>query len=195
MPDSDQSSIHAKIATHSEKLARQETAIQSLASTTEHLAETVGRLPQQIRAGLDKVYSRLDAHEQRTRPDVKWLLGSIGMGLSLLMAAFSIVLTLTVNPIRASLSEQEADYKSHLVEANKFSRDSSAAKATADARYEMALRWNSEQTENIERLRTESTRHGAELQKIQESQRHLERWLNDADNKGSRKWVPQTHGG
>ena len=111
--------LHNQVTRHGAEIAKHGAILDSLISSTQSLQESVKALPDQINAGLNKVYDHLDEHERINRPQIKTIVFGLMTGLTLLLSAFTVILNLTITPIRKEMERhtlvmdhhQERDYE------------------------------------------------------------------------------------
>lgn len=98
--------LHSQVTRHGTEIAKHGAILDSLLTSTQSLQESVRALPDQINAGLNKVYDHLDEHERNNRPQIKTIVFGLMTGLTLLLSAFTVILNLTITPIRKEMGRQ-----------------------------------------------------------------------------------------
>jgi len=191
-----------RITEHDKEIARQGAAIVSMERSIATLADSVNGALKSSEMNFARVFEKIDEQSNITRPDVKWAVGGIGSLLIIIMSAFTIVLNLTVEPMRETMMEFSKDQAEHIKEYNELTRVLSGEIEKGEGLHERndtKLRdleshmdkWNTYQGEYINKLREESRIHGQEIKGLTEDFKWMKQWVQDVDSGGSRKWIKQ----
>ena len=122
-------SLSEQVKVHSALLESHSTSINQLLVTTDRISLQVDQLPEKLNGGLSKVYDRLDKHIENNKPDIKWGIAAFGGTITILLTIFSIMLSLTVEPMRADIQSVATSQ----IEYNDANHKLSAAAAEAIA--------------------------------------------------------------
>jgi len=192
--------ISRKLQEHDREIARQNATLVAMEKSVASLADTVKQSIDKTDDNFERILRRIDKVNTESRPDFKWIIGGIGASISLAVAIFTVVLDLTIAPVRQELDSQSHDIKEHReltiqafrkqvgINASNQERTTNT-KDRLESVINTFVGWNNSQKKDIElntaKLSTSNERISANEQNI----KHNETSIRRVDQFGSSKWI------
>ena len=196
--------LHSQVAEHGKDIAKLAANALSMEKSIKSLAESVKTSANTADTNFARIHEKLDGRNNsevmESKTTLRWILGAVTSAMMVVMAATTLMLTLTVDPMRQRIMEQDDDSDKHSEEFHDMAVVQSAAIARGSADHEAnvhelaSIKGNIKQiagqdTVYISKLREESRIQGQAIAELKKAIEWHEKWINDVDGAGSRRWL------
>jgi len=203
--------IASRVEEHGQEIARQgarqgamEASMASLAKSVETASETANENHQALRDSVDRNHRELreamSSNQSATRPDTFRTLGAVGGVVTIMIALSSLIMSLTVTPIKADVSkgrEHMAALSNHvehiavnLTESSARSEEQSKTnRLVSQESFNHITTWNTYMSTYIQQNRGKAADNAERLSKLESWCEAIKDKVKRVDERGSSRWI------